>query len=178
MGTQTWNNLDIQKRTSSSCLSQNPVEVSGGFPVDFTVILTHYFSETTSQNARQKHTYPFFSSSKVSSWPSAFILTSARNGCCVPKRQRLLLTYNHNYEHIQKHKWFPWKLQLTLNHFSPPFTGESFNLQTRGAGEGRDRLWWLPARAHRWDVVLQLVTWWLRGKDELGHGSKSWCWGA
>lgn len=120
MGTQTWNNLDIQKRTSSSCLSQNPVEVSGGFPVDFTVILIHYFSETTSQNARQKHTYPFFSSSKVSSWPSAFILTSALNGCCVPKRRRLLLAYNHNYEHIQKHKWFPWKLQLTLNHFSPP----------------------------------------------------------
>lgn len=76
----------------------------------------------------------------------------------VCQRQCLLLTYNHNYEHIQKHKWFPWKLQLTLNHFSPPFTGESFNLQTRGAGEGRDGLWRLPAQAHRWDAVLQLVT--------------------
>lgn len=47
-----------------------------------------------------KHTYPFFSNSKTSSWPPASILTSARNGCCVQKRQCLLLRNHHHRKHI------------------------------------------------------------------------------
>lgn len=68
----------------------------------------------------------------MSSWPSAFTVSSALNGCFMQERQRLLLIHHHNYEHIHKHESFPWKLQLTLNHSSL-----SSYLQTWSAGEGK-----------------------------------------
>lgn len=79
----------------------------------------------------------------MSSWPSAFTLTSALSGCCVQKRRCLLLVHHHNDEHIQKHKLFPWKLQLALNHSSP-----SSYLQTWSAGEGKGQAMGAPSSRH------------------------------
>lgn len=89
-----------------------------------------------SQNARHKHTYPFFSNSKMSSWPSAFILTSALKGCCMQKRWYLLLIPHHHYEHIQKHL----KPLLTA--------GKGFNLQTWSAREGKGQAVVAPSTRH------------------------------
>lgn len=73
----------------------------------------------------------------MSSWPSAFTVTSAWRGCCVQETGCLLLIH-HNYEHIHKYK-LETAADLKARLAFPSC------LRPGVMGKGRDAPQWLPA---------------------------------
>lgn len=132
-------------------------------------------------SAGHKHTYLFFSSSKTSSWPSAFTVTSAWSGCCVQETE-CLLRIHHNYEHIHKYKL---ETAADLNHPLP-----SSCLRPGVMRKGRDAPQRLPAPGTLPHLTAEPgmllgcctwaggTTWCLRSEKVLRQGNKSCCWSA